>query len=295
MGGAHLQQSQVYDYGATMNEEDAVAAIHHAGLAGINLIDTSPLYWDSESVVGRALVGRRDQFIISTKIGQFQGYHDDTFDNTWRVLETSLQRLGCDQVDILFLHSLQDDQPWSSLLAPDKIVPALIRARDQRLARYLGVSGWRTEPLVEAMSSGIFDVAMSYYEYNLLRLDGLGVVGAAERLGMGLINAGPLVGGLLNGDDPDQMEPRRRDRLRPGEAERIRHWRALCREYDYPLPALNLRFSVGTAPFASTVIGMRNVAEVDAAVSAVAESVPGELRAEVERWRAGAAGLKNPG
>ncbi len=276
MGGAHIQKNQVYAYGARVSEAASIEAVHFAIDSGINFIDTAPLYSDSEEVLGRAMEGRRHQVVLSTKVGCFRGINDDSRDGAWRSIEQSLSRLKTDHVEILFLHSLQDDQPWIDLLGGDKILAAMLDAREQGVARYLGVSGTKPRPLIEAMQSGLFDVAMTYYEYNLLRRGALPVLREAERLKMGLINAGPLNGGLLNGDRSGEMDDRRQRRLDPALADRIEKLVDLCRDHDYSSPQLNLRFSLA-APFASTVLGMRNRVEVQAALDAVERPPPESL------------------
>ena len=285
LGGGPVQRKQVYKFGAQQNAEQAMDGIHCAIDAGINLIDTSPLYWDSELVVGEALAGRREEVVLSTKVGMFQDRRIDRRDDALRSIEQSLQRLATDRFDILFFHSLQDFVPWSQLAGEDKILAALVEAREQGLVKYLGVSGHDPNRLIEGMRMEMFDVAMTAYEYHLFSLKALPVVDEAQRLNMGLLNAGPLAGGLLNGDDPDDMEPRRRDRLSEDQVAQIRHWIARCREYDYPLPALNLRFSVLTAPFASTILGMRNRQEVNEALKSLEREPPQQLWDEVLAWK----------
>ncbi len=268
IGGAHVQRHQVYEYGVQASEAASLDSIDFALAQGINFIDTAPLYRDSEEVIGRALHGRRQHVVLSTKVGCLPGRVIDSRDEAWRSIEQSLARLQTDHVEILFLHSLQDDQSWSSLLGPDKIMTALLEAREQGVARYLGISGTKTAPLMEAMRSGLFAVAMTYYEYNLLTQRGASVIQEAERLKMGVLNGGPLCGGLLNGDRPEQMDARRRQRLSPSMISRIEQLIILCRQSNYPLPQLNLRFSLA-ARFASTILGMRNRAEVQAALDAL--------------------------
>ena len=285
LGGGQVQLKQVYGYGAAMNAQQGIEGVHFAISSGINLIDTSPLYWDSERVLGEALVGCRDEVVLSTKVGQFQDRRIDRHDEVLKSIEQSLQRLGTDRFDILFLHGLQDFVPWSALTGKGKILAALVEVRDQGVARYLGVSGHDSDRLVEGMRMEMFDVAMTAYEYHLFSLRAQPVVDEARRLNMGLLNAGPLAGGLLNGEDPDEMEPRRRDRIDDEQAAQIRHWITRCREFDYPLPALNLRFSVRTAPFASTILGMRNRQEVSEALESLQREPPRELWNEVLAWK----------
>ena len=100
-------------WGVRVVEEDAAERMLHAVLdAGINLIDTAPDYGLSEARIGRYLSSRRQEFYLATKCGCVYTQHDDhlQIDHLWEVdivrrnLETSLQRMQTDYIDILQFH-----------------------------------------------------------------------------------------------------------------------------------------------------------------------------------------------
>src|ERR1700749_4603148 len=90
--------------------EDSIRVIHKALDAGINLIDTSDAYGDSEDVVGRALRGRRDNVVLATKFSRPAG-DDPNQQGTSRrwimtAVENSLRRLQTDYIDLYQVHRL---------------------------------------------------------------------------------------------------------------------------------------------------------------------------------------------
>src|SRR6187402_3497955 len=100
--GGHSRLGQ--SYGAT--EAQSVAVIHEALDLGINLIDTAQLY-GTESIVGKALRGRRDSVVLSTKAIPVDKDRPLRPKRLRRSVERSLKRLGTDHVDLFFIHGLQ--------------------------------------------------------------------------------------------------------------------------------------------------------------------------------------------
>src|SRR5215210_307136 len=160
-----------YDWGwGTQDDEDSIAAIHHALELGVNWIDTAAQYGfgHSEEVVGRALSGVAERPFVFTKGGQPEGPGRTTLqslrrDSLWRELEGSLTRLGLDAVDVYQLHwPIPDDEieeGWSTL----------VEFRDQGLARHIGVSNFDVEQLRRAQQ--ITPVETLQPPYSLINRD----------------------------------------------------------------------------------------------------------------------------
>ena len=120
---------------ASMRQEraDEVLAdlLHH----GVNHIDTAADYGDSELRIAPWMVEHRDDFFLATKTGERTG------DGARAGLERSLERLGVDHVDLIQLHNLVEPDEWDTAHRPGGAVEALARARDEGLARHIGVTG----------------------------------------------------------------------------------------------------------------------------------------------------------
>jgi aryl-alcohol dehydrogenase-like predicted oxidoreductase len=102
------------DWGAPDAEADsaALAAIETALDAGVTFFDTADVYgpWHSEKLLGKAMLGRRDRFVVATKIG-WQGFDDETRSTAYETVEqlvagveTNLKRLQTDYVDVIQSH-----------------------------------------------------------------------------------------------------------------------------------------------------------------------------------------------
>ncbi len=109
---------------------------------GVTLIDTAPAYGMSEERIGRHLAHRRDEFVLSTKVGErFEdgvSRYDFTAAAIRRSLETSLRRLRTDAVDVLLVHSDGRDEV---ALAGERVPETMLALREAGLARRIGFSG----------------------------------------------------------------------------------------------------------------------------------------------------------
>lgn len=118
-----------------ITDEQAAGVLDVLPEMGVNHIDTAAGYGDSELRIRPWLAGRRRAFFLATKTGQRTG------DGARAELERSLERLGVDQVDLIQLHNLVEPEEWETAHAPGGAVEALTRARDEGLARFIGVTG----------------------------------------------------------------------------------------------------------------------------------------------------------
>jgi aryl-alcohol dehydrogenase-like predicted oxidoreductase len=141
------------------NEHIAVPIVEKALDLGINYIDTSARYggekrW-SERYIGQALKRRRSEAFLATKT------HDRTRDGSWKLLETSLKLLETDHVDLWQIHNLTSKEQVDRIFAPDGAVKAMQEAREQKLVRFIGVTG-HADPdvLLEAIRRFPFDTIL---------------------------------------------------------------------------------------------------------------------------------------
>lgn len=102
---------------------------------GVNHLDTAADYGDAELRLAPWLTGRRDDFFVATKTGERTG------PGAREALERSLERLGVEEVDLIQLHNLVEEDEWAIAHGPGGAVEALVRARDEGLTRFIGVTG----------------------------------------------------------------------------------------------------------------------------------------------------------
>src|SRR5215472_12565747 len=118
------------------DEDKAQAALNHAIDLGITYLDTAYAYGDgkSESRVGQVMATRRKEVWLATKIP------DRTRDEFLRRLESSLKRLRTDHVDLVHIHSLGHADDLAKIEAPDGAMKGLMEAREQKMARFAGMT-----------------------------------------------------------------------------------------------------------------------------------------------------------
>lgn len=102
---------------------------------GINHFDTAASYGDSELRLGPWMAHHRNEVFIATKTGE------RTYQKARDEFHRSLERLRVDSVDLIQLHYLVDPQEWEVAMGPGGVLEAVIEAREQKLVRFIGVTG----------------------------------------------------------------------------------------------------------------------------------------------------------
>ncbi len=163
---------------------------------GINYVDTSPDYSDSESehAVGQAIQGRRDKIFVASKFCTPDGHldHDTPVPKIIEAVDASLKRLGTDYVDLLHIHACND---LERLMAPS-FHEAFDKLQQAGKARFMGVSSHTPEletVFTKAIESGRFDVMMTAYNFaNWPSLDE--IISKAHKQGVGVVAMKTLKG-----------------------------------------------------------------------------------------------------
>jgi uncharacterized protein len=138
-------------------DDEAAALIHRAMELGINTFDTAWGYGNGESErrLGLALEGIRDQVWVNTKT------IDRTYDGAKQQIETSLQRLRTDRVDLLFVHSLDSEEQYRQIMGPNSVLKAIEEYRAAGHVRYVGVSGhWVKDVMARIIREYPFDAVL---------------------------------------------------------------------------------------------------------------------------------------
>jgi aryl-alcohol dehydrogenase-like predicted oxidoreductase len=141
------------------NEAVAVPIVERALDLGVNYIDTSSIYggperW-SERYIGAVMKRRRAQAFLASKT------KERTRDGSLRMLEESLKLLQTDHLDLWQLHDIGLAEDVDAVFAKGGAMEALRQAQEQKMVRYLGVTGhFRPEPLMEAIRRHPFDAIL---------------------------------------------------------------------------------------------------------------------------------------
>lgn len=271
----------------TIDGEVAVATVVAALDAGVRLIDTASLYLDgrSERFIGEALrqrPGVAGEVVIETKV---RDRRDFTYsgDETRRSVATSLERLGLDRVDVVFIH----DPPAAMLervMAPDGALAALRRLQGEGVVGHVGIASnnpWDNAPYVE---TGEFEVAVVPDAYSLMNQHALErIFPAADRYGMGVVVATPLERGLLaTGVRGSAGREHSNRRFSPDALAYVEQIEALCARHGVSLLAAALQFVVRHRVVSTAIPGPRDPGEATANAAAMREVVPAAFWAELE-------------
>src|SRR5262247_1364289 len=118
---------------ARASQKDADRTLELLLRHGINHIDTAARYGDSELRIGPWMARHRKDFFLATKTGQ------RTAREAREDLHRSLERLRVDRVDLIQLHALWHPDDWEQAMGPGGAIEAVIEAKAQGLARFIGV------------------------------------------------------------------------------------------------------------------------------------------------------------
>lgn len=119
----------------SVTQDDADRTLAYLVEHGINHIDTAASYGDAELRLGPFLEHHRARFFLATKTGE------RTREPAYVEINRSLERMRVDSVDLIQLHNLVDEDEWATAFAHGGALEAAIRARDEGLARFIGVTG----------------------------------------------------------------------------------------------------------------------------------------------------------
>ena len=299
LGGANL--GNIFQ---AMSDETAWAVLEAAWESGIRYFDTAPHYGLglAERRLGEFLRTKpRDQFVVSTKAGRLLRPSPETSDKfddegqfvvpadvkrVWdfsadgvrRSLEESLERLGLDAVDVLFLHD-----PDEHVLAPSIAtgVPAVVGLREEGLVRAVGIGSKSTDALLAGVRTGPLDLLMVAGRYTLLEQP------AAEELipecreqGVDIVIAGAFNSGLLSTSEPGAGARYEYDTAPDDVVARAQRLAGICAEHGVELPVAALQFPLREPVVRAVVLGAAQPEHVLENVRRISQPVPDEL------WRA---------
>ncbi len=147
-----------------MKPERAVATLDMILERGLNHIDTAASYGDSEMRLAPWLKTHRSDVFLATKTGE------RTEEGAWAQFNRSLERLQVDQVDLIQMHNLVKPEEWDTAMGENGALKALIRARDERLVRFIGVTGHGTYVAaahLKSLDAFPFDSVLCPYNYTM--------------------------------------------------------------------------------------------------------------------------------
>jgi D-threo-aldose 1-dehydrogenase len=285
----------------SMTDAQSRAVVRRAREAGMRYFDTAPLYGHgtSEHRLGAALrVGGRRDFVVSTKVGRLvvpdpQGcselfadappsrvVFDFSRDGILRSLDESLNRLGLDRVDIVYLHDPDDFADRAIAVA----YPVLHALRDQGVVGAIGVGMNQPALPTRFVRETDIDVVLLAGRYTLLDRSGADeLLPACLERGVSVVAGGVYNSGVLA--DPRPGVPYNYATAPPEVLARARRLEARCASYGVPLKAAAIQFPLRHPAVACVLASARNVDELEENLAMFGFEVPAPLWAELEETR----------
>jgi D-threo-aldose 1-dehydrogenase len=300
---------------AYVTDEIAYATIETAWNAGVRYYDTSPWYGLglAERRLGAFLHGRaRSEYVLSSKVGKLLTASRDndaktyfpltpspnnlrfdyTADGVKRSIEDSLQRLGVDALDVVFVHDLSPDNPWlpgpweeQFEVARKGAFPALSRMRDEGVIRGWGVGVNSPEPILKLMEVADADVCLLARQYSLIDHANAvhQVFPKARERGLAFVVGSSLNAGFISGSA--RFNYGKENYKIPAEAiEKRARLRAIAARYGADLRTAALQFSIAPDVVAALVVGCSDPQQVLADYTSLETGIPqafwSDLRSE---------------
>ncbi len=300
------------------SEVEARALLQDAWDQGIRYFDTAPMYGSglSERRIGDFLRDKpRDSYVLSTKVGRslvpdrafgleasggdprampFRHVFDYSYDAIMRSFEQSLQRLGLERIDILYLHDIgrfaqKDNHEKNLAIALDGAVKAMTKLRDDGTVRAIGLGVNEWQICDELMDRARWDLHLLANRYTLLDQDVLELfLPRCLKEGVAIVDGAPLNAGILATGAVDgaryDYQP-----ATPAILDRVRRVETICAEHGIPMVAVALNFPLGHDAIASIIPGFARPADLSQNLGHFRRAIPEALWADLRE-----AGLLHP-
>lgn len=292
-------------------DAEAQDAMEGAWAAGVRYFDTSPWYGlgVSERRFGHFLHNKnREDYVISTKVGRllkpskvipetmwvdpspFTYEYDYSAAGIRRSIEDSLQRLGIESIDIVFIHDLSPDnvdmkERWTEYfdIATKGAMPELTKMREEGLIKAWGFGVNRIEPILRTLEVADPDIFLSATQYSLIENeDALNrLFPACEKAGVSIILGAPLNSGFLAGIDRYNYS----DDIPKGYKEKREQLSKVATIYRTNLVTAALQFAAAPPVVSAVIPGTRYAAQAKENVESMKVKIPADFWAELKKQK----------
>ena len=173
-----------------LTEDEAIAVVKRCLDLGINFIDTAHAYTTSETRIGKAIAGRREGLILSTK---------SSARNSKEIaehLQKSLKQLGVESIDLYQFHSVSDFETLDTILDPNGPMAVLEEAKNAGKIRHIGITSHQIDIAKKAVASDRFETIM--FPLNFVTFEAVDeILPLAREHDVGFIAMKPMSGGMI--------------------------------------------------------------------------------------------------
>ncbi len=290
------------------SDENAQLALESAWAEGVRYFDTSPWYGLglSERRFGHCLKNqKREEYVLSTKVGRllkatktppralwqnpspFTHTYDYTASGVRRSVEDSLQRLGLESIDVVFIHDLSPDngdlkERWTEQfeIAAKGAMPELTKMREEGLIKGWGLGVNTIEPILKTLEVADPDICLSATQYSLMHhqdaLDRL--FPACEKKDVSIVVGAPLNAGFLAGVDRYDYS----GKMPEGYQAKREKIAAIAKKHGTDLRTVALHFSAAPSVVAAVIPGARTARQAAENAISMKTKVPSEVWKELK-------------
>ena len=286
------------NFGSQLNEEQASGVIRQAAESGINFIDTANVYVTglSEEIIGRAIKGDRNRFVLATKMGYGMPGEPEGInlarENVLAKADDSLRRLQTDHIDLYYLHGFDPNVKLEETLgATNRLV------EDGKVGR-LGVSNFSAEQLKEATrvceENDFAKPVAVEPRFNLIAREAeKELFPLCQKLGMGIATYSPLAGGFLSGKYSKGSAPPEGTRAAFNPAywkrynadenfAKLERLSSIATESGIPLATLAVAWILSKPAVTAPIIGASRPEQVEENCRVLEAKVPGRVIAKLD-------------
>lgn len=282
LGGAPLG-SMPENFGYSVAERDAVDVVKAVLDSDIRSIDTSNGYSDgrSEERIGRGIIeygGVPADVVVMTKVDPSGG--DYSSSRIRKSLEESRNRLGIAPLPVVHLHD-PEFHSFDTMTAAGGAVEALVAARDRGEIGHIGLAGGDVREMARYVELGVFDLLLIHNRWTLVDRSAAKLLERAAALGMAVLNAAVLGGGIL----ADTTGTNTQYGYRPASAATIAaiiRMREVCAVWGTDLATAAVRFSTREPLVSSTIVGISKISRIERTVAAATVELPDDFWNELE-------------
>lgn len=290
------------------NDDESIKTIHKALDLGINFLDTADMYGvgHNETLVGKAVKGQRDKFIIATKFGIVRDSNDPTKrgisgkpEYVKQACENSLKRLGIDTIDLYYQHRVDPNVPI------EETIGAMSDLVEEGKVRFIGMSEASPQTIVRA--NKVHKITALQTEYSIWTRDPEGeILNTCKEFKIGFVAYSPLGRGFLTGkikniddfkaNDYRQYSPRFKEENFKKNLKIINKLEEVAKEKNYSLSQLAIAWLLAQEEFIVPIAGTKKVKYLEENVKAVDVKLTKEDLKKINEIapKGAAAGLRYP-
>jgi D-threo-aldose 1-dehydrogenase len=279
IGGAPLgDMPETFDYG--VGEERANETLRAVFESPINFLDTAASYGDGESErrIGEVLKemgGLPEGVVLATKADRDLTTGDFSGGQMRRSVERSLRLLGMDGLQLVYLHD-PEHESFEHMMADGGPVEVLTDLKEEGVIEHLGVAGGPIDLMIRFVETDLFEAVITHNRYTLVNRTADPLFDVASEKGVAALNAAPYGSGIL-AKGPDAYARYEYQEAPKEMVEQVRAMQEACLEFDVPMAAAALQFSLKDPRIVSTIVGMTRPERVKQTLDLAVHPIPDEL------------------